>query len=285
MENLIARMRDVKLTRTQKEIANYILDHLYDACFVTSTSLAGEIGVSEASVIRFSRALGFSGYMEFQSKMRQAYQNRVTEVSDAITVPAEKLIRHAREQKNSDFRIGQYQEVIDNLKSAFNDNTEEMVERAADIIVKSKCKYVAATRGNTALGDYFHLYLKQMLPHVELTTAASVSPMDQMVSIGPKDCLILFSFPRYSTLDRLTAQMAKDAGAAIVVITDRPGADLAGFATVLLTAPIEISTFFNSMVAPQFLSELLLNAVSRRTENLEERLRKIDHYLDKLGNY
>lgn len=285
MENLIAKIQEAKLTRTQKVIADYILDHIYDSCFVTSTALSNAIHVSEASIIRFSRALGFSGYMDFQRELRAAFQNRVTEVSDTITVPAEKLILHAKENKESGFRISQYTEVIDNLKAAFNENTEEMIERAAELITESRCKYVAATRGNSALGDYFHLYLKQMLPHVELTTAASLSPMDQMVSIGSKDCLILFSFPRYSALDKLTAQMAKDANASVIVITDRPASELAGYATVLLTAPIEISTFFNSLVAPQFLSELLLTAISKRTSHLEERLRKIDHYLDQMGNY
>jgi DNA-binding MurR/RpiR family transcriptional regulator len=84
---------------------------------------------------------------------------------------------------------------------------------------------------------------------------------------------------------RITAQMASDAGAPIIVLTDKRSSDMARFADVLLTAPIEISTFFNSMVGPQFLTEALLAEISTRVKGVEERLRRIDKYLDQLGNY
>lgn len=73
--------------------------------------------------------------------------------------------------------------------------------------------------------------------------------------------------------------------AKVVVITDRPSPDLAKYATVYLTAPVDITAFFNSMVAPQFLTEALLHAISQKVTGLEGRLRRIDKYLDELGNY
>ena len=79
--------------------------------------------------------------------------------------------------------------------------------------------------------------------------------------------------------------MTFGADAPIIVLTDKRSADLARFADVLLTAPIEISTFFNSMVGPQFLTEALLAEISSRANGVEERLRRIDKYLDQLGNY
>ena len=79
--------------------------------------------------------------------------------------------------------------------------------------------------------------------------------------------------------------MAKEAGAKIIVITDKPSALLAKYATVLLTAPVDSNTFFNSMVAPQFVTEALLETISHKAKGIEKRLKKIDKYLEELGNY
>ncbi len=106
-----------------------------------------------------------------------------------------------------------------------------------------------------------------------------------MCNIGKSDCLIIFSFPRYSSTDRLAAQMAQEAGAKIIVITDKPSSLLSQYASVLFTVPVDSNTFFNCMVAPQFVSEALLDTISHKVKGIEKRLEKIDRYLDALGNY
>lgn len=62
MEELAKKIQSMTLTRTDVEIAEYILAHLSTIGFQTSTTLAEAIGVSDTSVIRFIRKLGFKGY-------------------------------------------------------------------------------------------------------------------------------------------------------------------------------------------------------------------------------
>lgn len=124
-----------------------------------------------------------------------------------------------------------------------------------------------------------------MVPNVEMTNASSISPIDHICNISKDDCLIIFSFPRYSSMDKLTAKMAKDAGAKIVVVTDKPSALLAEYASVLLTVPVDSNNFFNSMVGPQFVAEALLDTISHKVRGVEKRLKKIDRYLEELGTY
>ncbi|MCQ2510312.1 MAG: MurR/RpiR family transcriptional regulator [Lachnospiraceae bacterium] len=235
---------------------------------MTSMELAGALDISEASVVRFSKALGYSGYVEFQRELRKDFQEKVQEVAENITVPSEKLIRSSMTDHSMDSWALGYQEVLENIHNTVVANSIDRINKAADIIVNSKHKFIAATRGNAALGDYFLLYMKHMLPDVETTTSASISSIDHMCSITEEDCLILFSFPRYSSIDKITAQMARDAKAKVVVITDRPSSDLAKYATVYLTAPVDITAFYNSMVAPQFLTEALLHAISQKVTGL-----------------
>ena len=171
------------------------------------------------------------------------------------------------------------------MEEIFIHNPIQNFEKAADIIVSCKHKYIAATRGNICLADYFILYLKQMVPHVTMTTTTTMSPIDHMCNISHTDCLILFSFPRYSLQDKVTAEMAYNAKAEIILITDKPSSELAKYATVLLTVPVDSNTFFNSMIAPQFVSEALLETISHKAKGIEKRLVTIDKYLSKLGNY
>ena len=86
-------------------------------------------------------------------------------------------------------------------------------------------------------------------------------------------------------MDRCVVEMAKEAGASIVVITDKPSALLAPYASALITVPVDSSTFFNSMIAPQFAAEILLDVISHQVKGIEKRLKKIDRYLGELGNY
>ena len=39
------------------------------------------------------------------------------------------------------------------------------------------------------------------------------------------------------------------------------------------------------MIGPQFIAEALLDIISHKVKGIEKRLKKIDRYLDELGNY
>ena len=285
MENMQDLLRSAHMTKTQKIIAEYILDNASDACFMTSTEIALKLGVSESSVIRFSRTIGFAGFMDFQKALRKDYQDKVLSISSSITVPSQRIAKQAKLESSADYINRHLKNAAHNLEEIFIQNSIQTFEQAADTIISSKHKYIAATRGNICLADYFILYLKQMVPHVTMTTTTTMSPIDHMCNISQTDCLILFSFPRYSLQDKVTAEMAHDAGASIIVITDKPSSELAQYATVLLTVPVDSNTFFNSMIAPQFVSEALLETISHKAKGIEKRLDTIDKYLSKLGNY
>ena len=106
-----------------------------------------------------------------------------------------------------------------------------------------------------------------------------------MCNITKDDCVVAFSFPRYSSVDRLTLKMATEADAKIIVITDKPSALLAQYATTLLIVPVDSNAFFNSLIGAQFIAEALLDTISHKVKGIEKRLKKIDKYLAELGNY
>jgi len=70
-------------SRSQKEVARYIVDHLDEAAFQTAEELARRASTSSSTVVRFSQALGFEGYPELQQAAIEEYRNRAPEQNGA----------------------------------------------------------------------------------------------------------------------------------------------------------------------------------------------------------
>ena len=68
------------LTRSGKKLADYIFTHTSETQYMSITSLAENCGVSEATITRFCRVLGLSGYNDL--KLALAKSDRVTDLGD-----------------------------------------------------------------------------------------------------------------------------------------------------------------------------------------------------------
>src|SRR5271165_6177610 len=71
------RARFDEFSRSQKDVAQYIVDHLDEAAFRTAEELARRANTSSSTVVRFSQALGFEGFPELQQAARDEYRRRV----------------------------------------------------------------------------------------------------------------------------------------------------------------------------------------------------------------
>src|SRR6202046_538914 len=70
------RARFDDFSRSQKDVAQYIVDHLDEAAFQTAEELARRANTSSSTVVRFSQALGFEGFPELQQAARDEYRRR-----------------------------------------------------------------------------------------------------------------------------------------------------------------------------------------------------------------
>src|SRR5579859_3764858 len=68
------RSRFEDFSRSQKDVAQYIVDHLDEAAFQTAEELARRANTSSSTVVRFSQALGFEGFPELQAAAREEYR-------------------------------------------------------------------------------------------------------------------------------------------------------------------------------------------------------------------
>ena len=63
-------------SRSQKDVGQYIVDHLDEVAFHTAEELARRANTSSSTVVRFAQALGFEGYPELQHSARDEYRRR-----------------------------------------------------------------------------------------------------------------------------------------------------------------------------------------------------------------
>src|SRR5438874_4970092 len=68
------RARFDEFSRSQKDVAQYIVDHLDEVAFQTAEELARRANTSSSTVVRFSQALGFEGFPELQGSAREEYR-------------------------------------------------------------------------------------------------------------------------------------------------------------------------------------------------------------------
>src|ERR687890_30820 len=66
--------RDGREPASQKDVGQYIVDHLEEAAFHTAEELARRANTSSSTVVRFAQALGFEGFPELQAAARDEYR-------------------------------------------------------------------------------------------------------------------------------------------------------------------------------------------------------------------
>lgn len=281
MEDLVRKIQSMTLTRTDAEIAEYILAHLSTIGFQTSTTMAEEIGVSDTSVIRFIRKLGFKGYADFRSEMNARTARQIDRAQPDLT-PGEKYLRTLEHLGSGSLISDVSQYTLNNLQKSYAQLDQGTVEQIVDILLSSDRKYIAGFRGTACCAQYMASKLLFLTPHVVPILHADATAVENLLDITERDCLFLYSFPRYSEIARPLMEIARESGAKVILMTDRRTSPLANKADVVVTAQVDGLGFTNSYVAPLSLSEVILLSVSgRRDVTDSKRFNRIDSVMER----
>ena len=86
MENdLLQRLADESqsYSKRQRAIARYISENSEMVSFMTSRMLSRAAQVSESSVVRFARQMGYSGYSELRRDLQQLIKDKLSKAEKA----------------------------------------------------------------------------------------------------------------------------------------------------------------------------------------------------------
>ena len=142
--SLQQRIQSADLTRTEKRIADYFLDHSESLYFMTARDIAQELGVSDTSIIRLCRTLGYRGFRELQESQR-AELAQVME-SGRYVIPRQQVEGKLEQYQNcSPFQCLQL--AMETLQETYRKNRPEKFERAAQLLLQSEHIFISGFRG------------------------------------------------------------------------------------------------------------------------------------------
>lgn len=282
MLDFAERIKDKELTKTQKIIADYILDNINTVGFSPIKEVALACGVSDTSVIRFLRELGYDGYTDFKKSINE----KLLEQYNANLSPMQKFKQSKAHIDTGSVVNEVFYNSVTNLSNAMINLDDKLLQDIADCLIKSKKKYIAAFRGTSCCADYFWRKATFFLKDMVLCDKAESETLEKMTDIDEDDCLLLFAFPRYSEITYIILEMAKRRGAKIILFTDRITSPLVSYADYLVTANVTGVSFTNSYVVPLCYAEALAILISKKLENCtEERLNFLEEYIYKSSLY
>ncbi len=271
--DLIHRIRKnmPKLSKGQKLIANYILEHYEKAVFLTAAKLGNIVGVSESTVVRFANELGYDGYPKFQDALEELVKSKLTAMQ-RLEVTTERIdTKHVLKSvlQMDEEKIRFTREQVD----------EEAFNKSVDKIIAAKTIYVLGVRSCAGLASFLGFYLNIIFDNIKVVNTNSVSEMFEAIHrIGEDDVIIGISFPRYSKRVMKALEFAKGKNATVIAITDSYISPIASYSDYALIGRSEMVSFVDSLVAPLSIINAIIVAISlKKKDEISSNLENLEN--------
>lgn len=264
------------MSKGQKLIANYIVNHYEKAAFMTAARLGEVVGVSESTVVRFAIELGYDGYPKLQKVLQELIKSKLTAVQ-RIEVSTNRI-------NEENILRSVLQSDMEKIKLTLEEIDLAGFNAIVEAILNAKKIYILGVRSSAPLASFLGFYFNLIFDNVRLVHTTSVSEMfEQILRAGEGDIVIGISFPRYSKRTIKAMQFVKSQGATVIAVTDSSESPLADCADHCITARSDMASFVDSLVAPLSVINALIVAIGMRKKesvyNTFERLETIwDEY-------
>ena len=214
-----------EFSRSQKDVARYIVDHLDEAAFQTAEELARRASTSSSTVVRFSQALGFEGYPELQQAAIEEYRSRAP-----------------GEQTGSaplfDFDHSEFEASL----AADHANVEETVRNLTREQVEACVTALAAANRVMVVGmdqlAFFASYMRHLLALLDIRAEVVASPRQDSITrlsrVDEDSLVIAFSAGRAHPIVVRAMKLAKHRGASTMAITDATLSDIGQYSDLTL---------------------------------------------------
>ena len=281
VHDLIKRIqaRLPELSKSQKLIANFIINQYDKAAFMTAAKLGEVVGVSESTVVRFAIELGFSGYPELQKVLQELIKSKLTAIQ-RIEVSSSRI-------NEDNILKSVLQSDMEKIKITLDEIDQASFNRIIELILDARKIYILGVRSSAPLASFLGFYFNLIFDNIRLVHTTSVSEMfEQILRASEGDVVIGISFPRYSKRTIKALQYVKSQGASVIAITDSHESPLAAFADHTITARSDMASFVDSLVAPLSVINAIIVAVGMRRKNqIYETFEKLEKIWDEYQVY
>ncbi|MET4158560.1 MurR/RpiR family transcriptional regulator [Agromyces sp. PvR057] len=273
--NVLSEVRQAlpRLSSAEARVADAIIADPGIVVDLTITELAIVCNTSLSTVARFCQTLGYSGYREFRMEVAGALSREAAErdrfgladsdigADDSAEDVVAKIAFH---------EVLAIEQTVKGLDTVVLDQVVDAIVGAGHVDL-----YGFGASGLTAQD------LQQKLARIGISAACSVDVHLALVSAAlrkPTDVAIGISHSGLTAETHHTLEVARDAGATTVAITNSPDSPLAELADFVLTTHARESTYrmgaMSSRIAQLALVDFLFVRVAQRRDDVAAPLRR-----------
>ncbi|MEN5182046.1 MurR/RpiR family transcriptional regulator [Comamonas odontotermitis] len=205
------------LSTAERRLADFMLEFPGELASYAASELATLAGVSNATVSRFIRRLGYASYEEAKRDVRREKESGSplfqAAKSAAGQTPLASRIATNLEQSQS------------NLARTFAQLNDMQMQDIVTALVKAPRLLIFGTRGSHGFARYLRWQLLQVIPCVVAVPDAGESLGEHLAGLAPQDCLVVFGMRRQTRQMSGLLEAASKMGCKILFISDAMSPD------------------------------------------------------------
>lgn len=245
------KIHEARHTLSAKEqmIADFILQHPQSSVHPTIEELAEQIGVSEATLFRFVKKLGYAGYQQF----------RIALATD-IASPQQRVYETAIDKGLESTVSLVFRTNINAMEETLKHIDPELIQHIAQLCIKSRTLYFFGLGGSSIVAlDAYHKLVR--------TGLSCCAPMDfhmqlmQASQLSSEDTAFLISHTGVNRDALHLAETIKQQGAKLIIITDARRSPLLKLANHSLFAYAQSSPFVSEAFSARIVQLALIDCL------------------------
>ena len=256
-ESLAEKIKDAYpgLTKSEKVIAAHLLENLTSLPFETLTTIARTCNVSDMTVARFVRSLGYRNLNEIKEDMHSHARHGQVDLDDM----SKRRVAYFKD--DTGLRQSLEKEVM-SLVDVYALCETKLWHEVVDLIATRKRVYVIGFQAAMGIAIDFSTALKYVRPGVRYLDDRSGVYMDLLENDPEETCLVVVDTALYSEAGKRLVVLASAKGFPVVFISDKYGSWQLDYTKYLLRASSDASTYWDSRVAISAIANLLQHFVA-----------------------
>ena len=251
------RRRSASLSPAEQSIVVFLRQNLASIPFETGASMAEKAGVSEMTVLRFIRSLGFANLKALKDQLRSRPSGENPAVDDALD---RFRVRHDDLNHLHESLQLELSAVVKAYELVANDRWPKIVELLAD----RQTVYVIGFQASKGLAMDFANRLKYARPGVRFAEGTAGTFSEILEAESGRACLILVDTIAYARKSLLLARKCQERKIPVVVVTDMFSHWAYEFTDLVLEGHTHVNTFWDSSASLSIILNLLINSTAAK---------------------
>ena len=254
-----------EFSRSQKDVARYIVDHLDEAAFLTAEELARRASTSSSTVVRFSQALGFEGYPELQQAAIEEYRSTTATAGGGGGGGGEKGGAALFSFDHSELE-GSLGADYANLEETARNLTREQVDGAVAALAEAQRVVIVGVDQMAFFASYLRHILSLLDIRAEIVASTGGESLQRLGRIDEETLVIVLSSGRAHPLLLRAMKLALHRKARTLAISDASLSEVGEHAEQTLYYSSNSPSFARSNTALMALVQGLAHGLYARDE-------------------